>query len=140
MKTKFRAVVLIAALGLLAGVLGARDATSFPSPDRRAAFQVAWRDGANYLQVKMAGKHYAIVTLSDARVIDSRRVTVRNNRGDLLRENLVILMADEVGMAEAMEKPSPEWWDMVLEIKRGAPQENLLPPPSFPSAEMKGNF
>lgn len=133
---RIRAVVIGVLVVLVMGVSG-RGETGLPESGLRGAYAVPWRDGAKVIRVQTLGKHFALVTVSPARVIDSITVTERDGRGGFLREYSVFLVGDEFGMATAGEiKPTREWWDRMLGIERGAPRERIQAP-RFPGADQR---
>ena len=139
MRKEVRAValaVLVAVGVVVAGV--ASSSTGLPDPRGRDAYTAPWRDGAKFLRVQHLGQHFAIVTISEARVIGSLKVTERSANGAYLAERNLILMADEAGIAQlAGEQPTREWWDRFVGIQRGVPRD-ALPLPKLPSAETRG--
>ncbi len=132
-----RAVLAYMTLALLiVGVSGASE-IGLPASGLREAYRAPWRDGAKLIRVQHLGPHLALVTIAPARVIGSIKVT-ETVGGAFLAERTVLLMGDEVALAEAdFEAPTRAWWDKVLGIERGMPREPL-PATPMPTAATPG--
>lgn len=141
MRKKIRAVALSVLVAFGVALVGVASVGSgLPVPRGRDAYRAPWRDGAKFLRVQHLGQHFAIVTISEARIVSAMRVTERGRGGAWVADRKVLLMADEAGIAQlGDERPSREWWDRVLGIERGAPREPILAP-QLPTAEVRGGY
>ncbi len=131
-----RAVLAVMLALLIVGVSGAGE-IGLPVSGLREAYRAPWRDGAKLIRVQHLGEHLALVTIAPARVIGSIKVTETRD-GAFLAERTVLLIGDEIAMAEAdFAQPSRAWWDRVLGIERGMPRERM-PATPLPSASTRG--
>lgn len=124
-------VAAVLCLALLGGVMGGRELSAIPGPDRTDAFRPAgWPGGEKYLRVQRVGDDHWLVTIAASHVVASTIVKDKTPEGDLIRERTVMLIASPAGLTDPV--PPEEWWKAALEIQ--PLKRKRLDVPPMPSA------